>query len=181
MSAILEKYLLKRASVINEALPCKICMQAFVSWDDSSLTKLFFLEDPEFVLQEALIDGLSQEVSDFGRSCKEVSRGRKPMSITVSTEAIMALSMLVHDGTREIKGFPALLVATRKANDRDTEFKVKLLATDQMGHHCLLPGCQPPEAAVAIREAARKAKDFLAPFFDGFRNGGTTEHKFSMI
>lgn len=178
--ATLRWYLKERAAVINETMPCHVGMHAVVFWSDDTATEFFLLEEPEYVLQEALAGGISSEVSDFGKLCKTISGGKSPTSITISTEAVAAFETGFQNHCRVVRGIPVLLAASKR-QDEPTVFEIDPLATDKYGRR-ILPDSRlvPLEISNKIADS-KQAKDFLLPFFDNFKSGGETDHKFSML
>ena len=177
----LKKYLRQRAAAINETMPRRICMHGIVYWDDNTATELFLIENPEFILQEALINGLSSEIVDCGRSCSKIAEGRRPVGITVSSEAIFASKIDRYGDKRMVRGNLVLLAASRTPMT-PTIFTIRLLATNDEGRRCLPESrFTPQEISIEIDKTKEKATDFLMPFFDGFESGGKTEHNFSVL
>lgn len=167
--------------------PEHLFLKTRIYWTKNKANEINCLELPEYVLQHLLqnksIDNIlfsyGQKVAASKERMKGVPENAKPIGITISAETIMASSITPHTDTHhKVKGPPVFIVAGRTATGRQ-HVKLFPIAIMDDGSERRILGLDAPEEWNKRIEATKElAEDFLAPFFEGYKEGGPAVGKF---
>lgn len=171
-----------------------------VYWTRKAVYPFEKYEPVEIVLQDAL-EGKSMDefLQEYGRKAALIAREEKrqiPQAIVISTEMIMANNREPHsEGKQKVIGIPMFVVAGRTENGRQNvrmeSVALTPLKKDANGN-VLPPELQPPpkmflgkpappDLAGRVESMRELISDFLAPFFEGFRNGDDPKTSLTII
>lgn len=176
-----------RVAQINP--PEHLFLKVRIYWTKNKATEVDHLDLPEYVLQQLLqnksIDNIlfayGQQWAGIKERPKGVQENAKPIGITISAETIFAFNLSPHGDTHQkAKGPPVLIVAGRTATGKHHVKLFPIALIDEEGpmkDFRVLGLTAPAVLEDKIEEIKKTAEDFMKPFFDGYKEGGTVHGK----
>ena len=169
--------------------PRQIFMTTIVYWPGRKRNQIDAYDPPEFVLQE-VVDGsgtsfqhMAEKLYEYGQKTTTAPRPRGvpkdalPIAITISVETTLVSEFSIEPDGKHVKGQLILLVAGRTHNGRHCIKLIPIPVFQDPSDPNLFLRCPgeviaiPADLSKKIRAVKQSAKDFLAPFFEGFANG----------
>lgn len=188
-------------NLVKLSPPKIVGFKLMIYWTRNKGSEFISMDDPAFVLQEILKGGsLSKKLEEYGKKAligskpKGIPAGAKPLAAVVSTEATYATRVLPHDEkSRRVRGMPVLIISGRTENgmrytsltplaeDQDNEDRrlIEPLVEVSKGVFKKLP--PPPALVKKLQDLTVDMDDFMIPFFEGYKNGGTPAESFMGI
>jgi len=166
--------------------PEHLFLKIRVYWTKNKASEIEAFDLPEYVLQDVLqnkcLDDIlyrnGQKTAADRTRPKGVPDSAQPIGITISAETMLMNDSTPHGSSqRKVKGFPVFLVAGRTATGRQhfKLFPIALIDSGPLFEHRVIGLTAPEEINKKIEAVKELAEDFMAPFFDGYNEGGTRE------
>jgi len=186
LNKVVKKHAREMFKNINERPPRRVFMKVIVYWQHGKDAIYDSMDDPEFVLQEVLAGkrNMYDALVEYGKAAREttqvVNPDNFPVGISISTETMLADSVVEENEDRRVFGIPILLVGGRTASGL-VSYDLTPLAVDDDYHRHLSDEAPPEELKKKLEAVKELATDFMEPFFAGFEMGGSSSRRISVI